>query len=188
MGIGGIYEYDKYNMLHQGCNASEHNAQGTEMFIGKFKQHARMKGSGKHNMIDLITEHIDMTGTCSIYNGQINLRKIINEILQKEIQVCPQPATSQIENALEALMSPLMKFFVSSLNKFEIGDQIPDVINRVNACNRLAAYKLKHEAILQLLKKSKFKKIYVEDNVDSAEYQEVEKQWEKRHGQRRSNV
>ena len=176
----GIYEYDKYQMMHPGCSASEQCSQGTELFIGKIKRHGRKKGTGKHNMIDLAAEHIDMTGTCAVYNGQVNFAKIIREILGKEMDICPEPITSYIEQKLESgKMPPAMKLFVSILNKFQIGQPLPQLISLVNARARLRAYKLRHEAIMALLKENIAKTVVVNEDVNSNEYKQAEKRLNK---------
>ena len=172
----GIFEYDKYQMMHPGCSASEQCSQGTELFIGKIKRHGRKKGTGKHNMIDLAAEHIDMTGTCAVYNGQVNFSKIIREILGKEMDICAEPTTSYIEKKLESgKMPPAMKLFVSLLNKYQIGQSLPQIISLVNARARLQAYQLRHQAIIELLKEDVAKTVVVDTNVNSDEYKKAEK-------------
>ena len=176
----GIYEYDKYQMMHPGHSASEQCSQGTELFIGKIKRHGRKKGTGKHNMIDLAAEHIDMTGTCAVYNGQVNFATIIREILGKQMDICPEPLTSYIEKKLESgKMPPAMKLLVSLLNKYLIGESLPQIIALINARARLEAYKLRHEAILELLKENIAKTVVINKDVNSDEYKQAEKRLNK---------
>ena len=177
MAIGGIYEYDKYQMRHPGKSASEQSSQGTELHVGKLKRHGRKKGTGKHNMIDLATEHIDMTGTCAVYNGQVNFRKVISKIIKKEKPICPEPATTLIERQIESRMPPVMNLLVSMVWKWYLGEPMPKLIEMINARQKLRANILKHQAILNLIKKAQIKKMAINDDVNSEEYKDAERRW-----------
>ena len=146
------------------------------------KQHGKKKGTGKHDMIDKFTEHYDMTGTCAVYNGQINLSKIVREIIQKEIPVCPEPETSQLEHRLESKLAPMMKLIVQIMNNHEIGQAQHPLISKIESRKQIRLYQLKHEAIMELLKRKKIKDIVIDDNVNSAEYREAEQEWERKNG------
>ena len=180
MGIAGIYEYDKYQMINPGHSASEQNSQGTELMIGKLKRYANKKGTGKHNMIDRSVEHVDMTGTCAVYNGQVNFRKIIAEILRKEIPVCPEPLTSTIEAKLEAQMAPVPKLLVKLLNNHETGKRMCELITLIDAAKSVQAYKLKNAAVVKLLIKDKIKEYTANIDVNSDEYKAAAKRVDKR--------
>ena len=69
----GICEYDRYQMKPPDCTTSTQNSQDTEK-------------EAMVNMIDKGSEDIYMSGTCTVFNGQIDFRKIIRESLQKEIR------------------------------------------------------------------------------------------------------
>lgn len=176
MGIGGIYEYDYYQMKHPHHSASEQNSQGTELFIGIAKQWSRMKGNGHFEMIDLLSEHFDMIGTCAVYNGQVNFEQTLSKLNLKHLLVCEEPLTSSIEKYLESKMSPMMKMFVELLINYNIGDITPDIITRVYSRLELRAYKLKEAKIVQLMKNIASQKIQINVDRNSEEYKQAERQ------------
>lgn len=180
MGIAGIYEYDKYAWNHPGHSASEQNAQSTEMFIGLAKQWSRIKGNGSFSMVDKLCEHMDIIGTCSVFNGQVNFRNAIKKVLQSQKLIWEEPQTSRIEAILERTFDPVTKLCVNHLSTYVCGSNKSPLIAKIHSQQTLAAYDLKHQEIIKLMKQEEMKKIEIEENINSEEYRKAEKKLNQR--------
>lgn len=118
-----IHEFHAFYCKHIGKSAYFCAAQGCEHQIGVAKLFAKQRGTGKKDMSKQIGNHLDMTGTASIKNNQINLQKILALLNKEKLYIFDENLTPQIEKLLEGLMPDVAKQMIKIFRATKPGEQ-----------------------------------------------------------------
>ena len=118
-----IHEFHAFYCKHVGKSAYFCAAQGCEHHIGVAKLFAKQRGTGKKDMAKQIGNHLDMTGTASIKNNQVNLQKILELLNKEKLYIFDKDITPQIEKILENMMPDVVKRMIAIFRATKPGTQ-----------------------------------------------------------------
>lgn len=174
MAIVGIPEFVAFCLKYPGESRYQMACQGSELMIGLGKLYCDSCGTGKYDMPEKLGDYYDLTGTSMVYHNNVDFSKILKILEQEKLLIFDWAKTPQEEAKLESEFPPLMKFLVEILEKFEIGDKIPEIIHKIYSQLQMDVWNLNREQIQTWLAKNDTD-IESTTNIDltSDEYSEV---------------
>lgn len=131
MACCGLPEWLAYSQKYPGRSRYELACQGSELMIGLGKMFCKKCGTGKWDMPDLLADFFDMTGTCMVYNNQVNFYQIIKRLRDEQLLIYDPVKTPHVERSIERCMPPLMKYIVKLLESWEIGDAVHPFLKQI---------------------------------------------------------
>lgn len=138
-------------MKYPGESRYQMACQGSELIVGLGKMYCEECGTGKNDMPEKLGNFYDITGTSMVYYNKVNFAKILKKLKQQQLLLFDEKKTPLHEKQCERLFPPLMKRLVELLDKFEVGDVTPDLIEKILSQLEFDIKSLEENNIQQLL-------------------------------------
>ena len=158
------HEFAAFCMKYPGESRYQMACQGSELIVGLGKMYCEECGTGKNDMAEKLGNFYDITGTSMVYYNKVDFKKILKKLKQEQLLIFNEKKTPLDEDECEKLFPPLMKILVKLLDKFEVGDVTPHLIEKILSQLEFHSKSLVDDNIQQLLLKSLI--ISRESNVD----------------------
>ena len=128
----GIYKQQKFVCEHDdGCGIVTISSEQIENIIAMIKKFSICKNTGKEDAFWQIAKFCDLYCIGTIMNDQIDFTKIEKQLKKQKILIYDPIKTPRLYAYLETIMPPIMLRMVQEIQEMEVGDQLPDIIQRI---------------------------------------------------------
>ena len=154
--LGGIHQFHKYWIDNDHASMYNMSCQGMEHQIGNAKLFCKKQGCKTMDVVAQTGDYLDLNCTGSVYRNQIQLKKILNQLLQEKKLIFDPNKTKIVEDNLMHSMPNVNYKLIVDILSVKLGSDIPSSLTKITSAVEDHNDKLKHARIHQLLQDKGF--------------------------------